>query len=120
MIIITLFFKVQIRHRNLIACIKSLVAMDLFTYKDTMMQMASCSYDVHVQEIVGALIVGSSIAMLRSQGNMNIEYVVSVLDEKQVSYMQTVPSYLNNMLNISSKPDISQFKTLRTLDIGGK
>ena len=115
-----LSLKVQIQHRNFIECIRSLVGIDLFTFKDTMVQMASCSYDVHVQEVIGALIVGSSIVMLRSQANIDLEYVLSVLNEKQVSYMQSVPTYLSHMINILPKYDYSQIRTLRTLDIGGK
>jgi hypothetical protein len=68
-----------------------------------MIQMASCSYDVHVQEIIGALIVGSTIVMLCSQGNMDLEYVLTVLSEKQVSYMQSVPAYVNNMCDFLLK-----------------
>jgi hypothetical protein len=82
--------------------------------------MASCSYDVHVQEIIGTLIVGSSIVMLRPQGNMNLEYVLMILHEKQVSYMQAVPAYLNNMLIVLRQYDCSKLKLLRTIDIGGK
>ncbi|CAF4040459.1 unnamed protein product [Adineta steineri] len=110
---------VQIRHRSFLGCIQSLVDIDLFTCKDNMIQMASCSYDVHVQEIMGALIVGSTLVMLHSQGNMNLEYVLTVLDEKQVSYMQSVPTYINHMFDVSLQNDRSKFKALRTIDIGG-
>ena len=112
--------QVQIRHRNFIECTHSLTYINLFTNKDIIVQMASCSYDVHVQEIIGTLIVGSSIVMLRPQGNMNVEYVLMILHEKQVSYMQTVPAYLDNMLNVLLQHDCSKFKLLRTIDIGGK
>jgi hypothetical protein len=82
--------------------------------------MASCSYDVHVEEIIGTLIIGSSIVMLSPEGNMTLDYLLMVLYEKQVSYMQTVPAYLNNMLDVLPKHDRSKFKTLRTIDLGGK
>jgi hypothetical protein len=85
-----------------------------------MLQMATCAFDVHVQEILGALLVGSSIAMLHPQGNMDFDYVLSVVRDKQVSHMQSVPAYLNNMLDILTKQDSSKFHTLRTIDIGGK
>ncbi|CAF4140373.1 unnamed protein product, partial [Adineta steineri] len=110
---------VQIRHRSFLGCIQSLVDIDLFTCKDNMIQMASCSYDVHVQEIMGALIVGSTLVMLHSQGNMDLEYVLTVLDEKQISYMQSVPTYINHMFDVSLQNDRSKFKALRTIDIGG-
>ena len=66
-----------------------MIILDLFTNKDIIVQMASCSFDVHVQEIIGTLMVGSSIVMLRPQGNMDLDYLLTVLREKQVSYMQS-------------------------------
>ncbi|CAF1563671.1 unnamed protein product, partial [Adineta steineri] len=75
---------VQIRHRNLMACIDSLVHINLFSNNDTMIQMASCSYDVHVQEIIGALTVGASIIMLHPEGNMDIEYFVAIDQEGEL------------------------------------
>ncbi|CAF3805455.1 unnamed protein product [Adineta steineri] len=111
---------VQVRHRNLMASIDSLVHINLFSKKDTMIQMASCSYDVHVQEIIGALTVGATIAMLHLEGNMDIEYVINVLSKKGVSYLQSVPAYVNNMLEYVEKNNSSSLSTLRTLDIGGE
>ncbi|CAF1392096.1 unnamed protein product [Adineta steineri] len=111
---------VQICHRNLMACIDSLVYINLFSNKDTMIQMASCSYDVHVQEIIGALTVGASIITLHPEGNMDIEYVINVLNKKAISYLQSVPAYVNNMLEYVEKNNSSSLSTLRTLDIGGE
>ena len=85
-----------------------------------MLQMATCSFDVHIQEIIGALIVGATTIMLRPQGNMDFEYVINMLKEKQISYLQSVPAYVNNMLDYLSKYNGSNLSTLRTLDIGGK
>ncbi|CAF3797091.1 unnamed protein product, partial [Adineta steineri] len=111
---------VQIRHRNLMACINSLVSINLFSNKDTMIQMANCSYDVHVQEVIGALSVGATIIMLHPEGNMDIEYVINVLNKKGISYLQSVPAYVNNMLDYVEKNNASNLSTLRTLDIGGE
>ncbi|CAF4098502.1 unnamed protein product [Adineta steineri] len=111
---------VQIRHRNLTACIDSLIYINLFSNKDNMIQMASCSYDVHVQEVIGGLTVGASIIMLHPEGNMDIEYVINVLNKKAISYLQSVPAYVNNMLEYVEKNNSSSLSTLRTLDIGGE
>ena len=102
------------------ACIYSLAHIYLFTSKDTMLQMASCSYDVHVQEIIGGLIAGASIVMLFSQGNLDFTYVEQVIQRKQVSYMQSVPAYLNSIVEFLRQNNHSNLSTLRTLDIGGK
>ncbi|CAF0842950.1 unnamed protein product [Adineta steineri] len=111
---------VQIRHRNLLACIDSLVRLNLFTNKDTMMQMASCSYDVHAQEIIGSLISGSTIVMLRPQGNMDLDYMTKTLTEKQVSYLQCVPAYVNILLEFLQSHSIPNLNSLRNVDIGGE
>ena len=113
-------FQVQIRHQSFLGCIHSLVLVELVSRKDNLLQLASCSYDVHVQEIIGGLIIGASIVMLYPQGNMDLEYVVKLMKEKQISYMQSVPSYLNILLDFLQKQNPSDFGTLRNLDIGGK
>lgn len=82
--------------------------------------MASVSYDVHLQEIMGALTIGASIVMLHPEGNMDYKYVLKVIQTKQISYMQTVPAYIESMFDSIQTPDIRNLDTLRTLDIGGK
>ncbi|CAF3840785.1 unnamed protein product [Adineta steineri] len=111
---------VQTRQRNLMGCIDSQVYIKLFSNKDTMIQMANCSYDAHVQEIIGTLTVGATIIMLHPEGNMDIDYMIKLLNEKRISYLQSVPSYVNNMLEYVEKNNASNLSTLRTLDIGGE
>ncbi|CAF1570583.1 unnamed protein product, partial [Adineta steineri] len=111
---------VQIRHRNLLTCIDSLVRLNLFTNRDTMIQMASCSYDVHVQEIIGGFIIGSTIIMLRPQGNIDLDYVTKTINQKQVSYLQCVPTYVNILLKFLQSRSIANLSSLRNVDIGGE
>ncbi|CAF4095456.1 unnamed protein product, partial [Adineta steineri] len=111
---------VQIHHRNLLACTDSLVRLSLFTNRDTMIQMASCSYDVHAREIIGGLITGSTIIMLRPQGNMDLDYMMNTLNGKQVSYLQCVPTYANVLLEFLQSHSVPNLSTLRTFDIGGE
>jgi non-ribosomal peptide synthetase component E (peptide arylation enzyme) len=97
-----------------------MISMNLFTHQDIVVQMAGCSYDVHVQEIIGTLMIGATIVMLPPDSNMDVEYVLMTLEQKQVSYMQTVPAYLNNMLDVARKDDHSKLNALRIIDIGGE
>lgn len=82
--------------------------------------MAQCSYDVHVQEILGTLMIGATLVMLHPQGNMDVDYVLTVLHGKQISYMQGVPAYLSNLCEFLIKYNRPKVCTLRKLDIGGK
>ena len=60
-------------------CIQSLLRMDIFSKTDTIVQMARCSFDIHVADIVGALVIGASLIMLHPQGTMDLSYLVHVL-----------------------------------------
>lgn len=86
---------------------------------DTVMQMASCTFDVHLQEVLGTLIVGGSLIMLRPNGNMDFRYAMNVMKEKQISYIQSVPAYLNRWLQLFEKEHPKELNKLRNLDIGG-
>ena len=104
------------RHRNFIQCMHSFLHTDSFTEKDTVLQMARCSFDIHLQDIVGTLIIGGTVIMLQPRGNLDFDYLVGVLREKQTSYVHTVPSFLysffTNNWNVTS--------CFRSLCSGGK
>ncbi len=85
------------RHRNFTECIRSFVHTDSFKESDTIMQMARCSFDIRLQDIMGALIIGGTLIMLHPKGNLDFEYLTMVLKEKQTSYLHTVPSLLYNL-----------------------
>jgi len=74
----------------------SLIHIDTFNKNDTIVQMSRCSYDIHVQEILGTLMSGATLVMLRPRGTIDFEYLSTVLREKQITYMHTVPSLLYN------------------------
>ena len=60
----------------------SLSYIDTFNKKDTIVQMARCSFDIHVQEIIGTLMVGATLVMLRPRGNIDFEYLSEVFKRK--------------------------------------
>ncbi|CAF0982682.1 unnamed protein product [Adineta steineri] len=62
---------VQVRHKNFIACIHSLVYIDSFNKYDTVVQMTRCSFDVHVQEILGEAFAVHLIALMVKTGITN-------------------------------------------------
>ncbi|CAF1161511.1 unnamed protein product [Adineta steineri] len=83
---------VQVRHKNFIDCIYSLTYINTFNKDDTVVQMTRCSFDIHVQEILGTLIVGGTLIMLYPGGTIDFNYLSEVLQNKQITYLQTVPN----------------------------
>ena len=73
-----------------------MINIDTFNEKDTVVQMARCSFDIHVQEILGTLMNGATLVMLHPRGTLDFEYLSTILTNKQITYMHTVPSLLNS------------------------
>ena len=74
----------------------SLNYINIFNKNDTVVQMARCSFDIHVQEILGILMTGATLVMLHPEGTIHFDYLSQVLNNKQISYMHTVPSLIHS------------------------
>ncbi|CAF4005391.1 unnamed protein product, partial [Adineta steineri] len=78
--------------------------------------MARCSFDNHVQEIIGPLIIGATIVMLHPRGTVELNYLAKIMRNKQVTYMHSVPSLLRNFFTFLKQNHYLHFiKYLRSL-----
>ncbi|CAF3924800.1 unnamed protein product, partial [Adineta steineri] len=112
---------VQVRHKNFIDCINSLAYINSFNKDDTVVQMTRCSFDIHVQEILGTLLVGGTLIMLHPGGTIDFDYLSEVLKNKQITYLHTVPSLLYSFFSfIEQKNIINTVKHLRSLCSSGE
>jgi mycobactin peptide synthetase MbtE len=59
--------------------------------------MAECSFDVHVGDIFGTVMIGATLIMLRPKGLIDIEYLTTVLERKQITCMTSVPSLFHSL-----------------------
>lgn len=83
--------------------------------------MARCSFDMHVQDVLGTLICGASLIMLRPHGPLDLPYFVKVLLEKQITYVQSVPSYLTVLCRyLSTQHGGRPPNNLRSICCGGE
>ncbi len=99
----------------------SLIYTDTFNEKDTVVQMARCSFDIHVEDIVGTLMAGATLVMLHPRGNIDFDYLSQVLQQKQISYMHSVPSLLHTFfIFLRETNNLSTIKSLRTICSSGK
>ena len=53
----------------------SLIYIGTFNEKDTVIQMARCSFDTHVQDILGTLMIGATLIMLHPEGTIDFDYL---------------------------------------------
>jgi non-ribosomal peptide synthetase component F len=98
----------------------SLTYNDVFNVKDTIVQMARCSFDIHVEDIIGTLMFGATLIMLRPRGNIDFEYLSTVLGTKQVSYINSVPSLFHSFFTfVEQFNSRDNMKYLRSVCSGG-
>ncbi|CAF4066371.1 unnamed protein product, partial [Rotaria magnacalcarata] len=90
---------VQITHRNLSACISSFKHLEIVTHRDNVVQMAQCSFDAHILECLGMMMLGATLILLHPHGNMDFEYLSSTLEQHQVTFFSVVPSFMNALLD---------------------
>ena len=83
--------------------------------------MTRCSFDGHVGDIIGTLIVGAALIMLRPDGHMEFEYLSQVLYSRKITFMDSVPSFFASFFGYVYERKLqSMVKYLRTLCCGGK
>jgi non-ribosomal peptide synthetase component F len=73
-----------------------MVFADVSRKNDTVGQISRCTFDVHALDIMGILIIGGTLIMLRPRGILDFEYLASIFKEKQITYIVTVPSLLQS------------------------
>jgi non-ribosomal peptide synthetase component F len=76
--------------------IHTMVFANVFKRNDTVGQISRCTFDVHAQDIMGILIIGGTLIMLRPRGILDFVYLAAVFKRKQITYIQTVPSLLQS------------------------
>ena len=109
------------RHSNFAECMNSLIYINTFTKNDILIQMARCSFDIHVQEILGSLMIGATLIILHPGGTVDFDYLSEVLDKKEITYMHTVPSLLYSFFSfLQNSNNLYTLRHLRSLCSIGK
>ena len=101
-------------------CVNSISFVDMMNENDIVLQMARCEFDVHILDIVGSLTLGATVAMVRPEGYTSVQYLLAILNTKQITYMDTVPSVYESCITaIKSFPTKYSMEYVRSLISGG-
>ncbi|CAF4074590.1 unnamed protein product, partial [Adineta steineri] len=112
---------VKVRHMNFAGCIYSLVGSNTLNKHDTVVQMARCSFDLQLQEILGSLMIGVTVVLLHPKGTVDFDYLCHILHTKEVTYMQSVPSLLQSFFIFLEQCDkANAIKYLRSICCAGE
>ncbi|CAF1461540.1 unnamed protein product, partial [Adineta ricciae] len=112
---------VPISHQNFAACVDALAYSAIMAHNDTVLQITPPTFDIHIQEILGTLWLGGSICLIRPTGNLDMNYLISVVQRHQISFTVTVPTLLAILAqHVHNFPDLRQalFSLKRVCSIG--
>ncbi|CAF1213842.1 unnamed protein product [Adineta steineri] len=111
----------QVRHRNFSRYMYSLVCGDVLTENDTIMQISRCSFDTHVQDIMGSLTTGATLVMLHPGGLIDLTYLVDVIKKKNVTCFTSVPTILQYLFSfLKHSNNTTSLVSLRCVCTGGE
>jgi non-ribosomal peptide synthetase component F/2-polyprenyl-3-methyl-5-hydroxy-6-metoxy-1,4-benzoquinol methylase len=94
----------------------------LYESSDRILQMAACTFDVHMIECIGTLITGATVVMMKPQGNLDIAYIIDTIKNSSITVLPTVPSYLYTLLDYihHNKISMDSFHSLRYISLVGE
>jgi amino acid adenylation domain-containing protein len=112
---------VQLTHRNLLLTVTSFAHIGSLSRTDTAIQITPCTFDAHVPELLGCLILGGTLILLHPDGNMQLDYLTHLIERHQSSYMHSVPSHLAIICEHLDQENIfDRLSTLRSLCSSGE
>ncbi|CAF1285644.1 unnamed protein product [Adineta steineri] len=112
---------VQVRHENFTRYMYSFVSVSALKKDDVTIQMSRSTFDVHLEEIVGVLLIGATLVMLHPRGIMDFEYLVNVMIEKNITYFASVPTLINNFFTfLQQQNHHNAVQYLRAVCSGGE
>ncbi|CAF4291476.1 unnamed protein product, partial [Adineta steineri] len=109
----------QTRHRNFTNFVYSIQNAGILNRQDVMLQICAPTYDVHVMEIMGSLLLCATVVILRPYGNMNFEYFTRTLQHKQITCIAPVPTFLDHLCDFLAHSNRESLSFIRSLCIGG-
>jgi non-ribosomal peptide synthetase component F len=97
----------------------SVVHIDIFNNTDVVVQIAACTFDAHIQEILGALVLSATLVMLHPYGNIDSMYLISTVQNKQVTLIVTVPALIKELCDIIKDRNIPTLTSIRSFISAG-
>ena len=95
--------------------------MGVFDENDTVLQTTKCSFDIHVEDLIGTFVLGASLIMLRPDGLMDLPYLIDTIEKKKITYFNSVPSYLATLCSyLDKRLEKASLSHVRSICSGGK
>ncbi|CAF1629662.1 unnamed protein product, partial [Didymodactylos carnosus] len=112
---------VQVCHRSFISGMETVLHLNIMTNIDLVLQLIACSFDVHLLELLGSMTAGATLVMLKREGNLDLNYLMSVIHKKQITFAIFIPTFMLIIeAFLKETEQINHMETLRTICCGGR
>jgi amino acid adenylation domain-containing protein len=111
----------QLYGRSILNSIYSFQALNYLYAECALIQTAACTFDQHVMEIIGPLVSGGSVIMIKPQGNLDLDYYSNTIAKKNVDLMIAVPSFYSALIAHCINNHLSKrFSAIKIFQSGGE
>lgn len=93
---------------------------DMYTHRDQVLQVAACSWLVHLTEVSVPLAVGGCLVLLRPGGLLNMNYFCHVLKNQKVSTLTIGPALVRALVrHFEVDQQYNVFKHVQNICVAG-
>jgi non-ribosomal peptide synthetase component F len=113
---------VPIGHKNFSLYLDSMCHEEYILESDILLQVSRDTFDAHLQEILGAVLIGGSCVLLNPNNgtHLNIDYLIKIIRNNHVTYINLVPSLSIALIDYLSNPKQLLSSFLRIVVSTGK
>lgn len=103
------------------SCISSFEYLQIFNGRDNIIQMSQCSFDAHILECLGTLMLGGTVILLRSRSFLDLEYLSTTLYRQQVTFLAIIPTFMTALFDYLHETDhLERLSTIRSFGFLGR
>lgn len=88
----------QISHANFVHSIIGVRLAELIAENDIILQRTPVTFDMHLQDIIGSLMVGACLVAIPPGGDRDLNYISAALERYQVTCLSTVPTVFSALV----------------------
>ena len=83
--------------------------------------MSQCSFDAHILECLGTLMVGGTVILLRPRTFLDLEYLSTTFYEQQVTFLAIIPTLMTALFDyLHDTNHLERLSTIRSFGFLGK
>lgn len=108
---------IQVEHRSILNRLLWTIEAHGFSAQDRFLQKTPISFDASIWELFVPLFIGARLVLARPDGHQDPRYLARVIEEREVTVLQVVPSMLRLMLDTTA---FGRLPSLRQVFAGGE